>query len=653
MSKPGLFGWFKDIPISRKLYFTVGIMAVLIGIELFALFFSIHTISSVRAYVGGEGLWSKAQKDALFSLVQYSYTRNESDYRQFQEHMRVVEGDALARAELAKPQPDWEAARRGFIQGRNHPDDIDGMIKLFRRFNNVSYIHRAIEVWGQAEPIALQMQTVANQLHEEFSKPQPSAQRVQEIMVTVPVINKQITVLEDEFSYTLGEGSRWLEGLVLRLLFVIALTVEISGLFLAISVSRNIQKGLGEIIEAAKAFASGKRKARARVFSKDEIGQLADTFNHMSNQLDYSIAYLEQAEKKFRGLLESAPDAIVIVDRKGIIRLMNTQAEQLFGYGRNELLGQNIELLIPEAHRASHPAMREEYFSDPKVRFMGQGKALVALKKGGREFAAEISLSPLTTEEGLLVSAAVRDISTRLQYEETLRRNNQELQQKNSELEQFAYVASHDLQEPLRTVISFIELLQKEHNETFTETERQYMHYIVASAHRMKGQIKALLDYSRIGRGQKQAKVNVNEVLQEALQELQPLVRSTDATVTVANMPEIKGYPQDLKLLFQHLIGNALKFRSPERKPRIKIEVEPTRGAYRFFVSDNGIGIQNEYLDKIFIIFQRLHNQEQYDGAGIGLAHCRKIVEMHGGSIWADSEFEKGSTFYFIIPTNP
>ncbi len=650
MSKPSVFGWFRDIPISRKLYFTVGIMAVLIGIELFVLFFSIHALSSVRAYVGGEGLWSKAQKDALFSLMQYSSTRNEADYLKFKEHMLVVEGDGMARAELAKEQPDWEAARRGFLQGRNHPDDIDGMIKLFRRFNQVSYIHKAIVLWGQAEPIAKEMLPIAEQLHDEINSANPSQPRIAELVAAIEPINQRITALEDAFSYTLGEGSRWLEHLVLRLLFAVALTVEVTGLLLAISVSRNIQKGIGEIITAAKAFAAGKRQTRARVFSKDEIGQLAETFNHMSSQLEYSIGYLEQAEKKFRGLLESAPDAIVIVDRKGIIRLMNTQAEQLFGYSRNELLGKSIELLIPEKYRPEHPTMRDAYFKEPQVRFMGQGSELVGLKKGGVEFAAEISLSPLTTEEGVLVSAAVRDVSTRKQHEEKLRRNNHELELKNHELEQFAYVASHDLQEPLRTVISFIELLQKEHNDTFSETEQQYMHYIVISAHRMKTQIKALLDYSRIGRGQQHSKVNLNEVVAGAVKELEEQIQQADATLTIADMPVIKGYPEDLKMLFQNLVGNALKFRSPDRKPRIKIEAEKTRDAWRFFVSDNGIGIQKEYLDKIFIIFQRLHNAEVYGGAGIGLAHCRKIVEMHGGSIWADSEYGKGTTFYFIIP---
>jgi hypothetical protein len=148
-----LFRWFKDVSIAKKLYFTVGIMALLIGVELLALFFSLNTLSSVRAYVGGEGLWSKAQKDAVFHLYKYGVSRNHDDYRLFHDFMKVPIGDGKTRKELQKANPDMQVAQHGFLEGRNHPDDIDGMIQLFRNFSNVSYIARAIEIWARQSPL--------------------------------------------------------------------------------------------------------------------------------------------------------------------------------------------------------------------------------------------------------------------------------------------------------------------------------------------------------------------------------------------------------------------------------------------------------------------------------------------------------------------
>ncbi len=299
------FQWFKDVSIARKLYFTVGIMALLIGIELFALNFSVGTLSAVRGYVSAEGLWSKAQKDALNSLLNYGVTRNEEDYNHFIEYMQVPLGDSKTRAQLLLPEPDMNIARQGFIEGHVNPDDIDGMIKLFRRFHNISYINRAILIWGEAQPLVFKMYPLAKQLRAEIKTPQPSQEKIEGILQQIAALNKQLTPLEDDFSGTLGDGSRWLENLVLKLLFVIALSVEITGLLLAISVSRSMQKGLGEIINATRSFAGGDLNTRSKVFSKDEIGVLANSFNQMSDQLEENITVRKKTETEIRALNES------------------------------------------------------------------------------------------------------------------------------------------------------------------------------------------------------------------------------------------------------------------------------------------------------------------------------------------------------------
>jgi two-component system, sensor histidine kinase len=206
MGKLSPLQWFKNISIAKKLYFTVGIMALLIGIELFTLFFSINTLSSVRAYVGGEGLWSKSQKDAIYHLTRYAALHHKEDYDQFREYMKVPLGDSKARKEMSKPDPDWNIVRQGLIEGRNHPEDVEGMIKLFRRFSNISYISKAIVIWGQADSSVLQLLPLSDSLHAEINSPAPSAAKISALLEQITPINKRLTVLEDEFSYTLGEG---------------------------------------------------------------------------------------------------------------------------------------------------------------------------------------------------------------------------------------------------------------------------------------------------------------------------------------------------------------------------------------------------------------------------------------------------------------
>jgi diguanylate cyclase (GGDEF)-like protein/PAS domain S-box-containing protein len=295
-----LYRWFRDISIARKLYFTVGTMALLIGVELFVLLFSLNTLSSLRAYVGGEGLWSKAQKDAVFHLYRYGVSRADKDYELFEQFMRVPGGDAKTRRELLLNNPNMEAARQGFLEGRNHPDDIQGMISLFIDFGNVSYIRKAIAIWADAEALAMQLLPLAKELREQVNSPAPSQDRIDKLLVSIYTINEKLTVFEDEFSFTLGEGSRWLERVVLKLLFITALTVETTGLLLTVSVSRGIQKGLTDIIRAAKSFSMGGLSARAMVLSRDEIGTVANSFNEMADNLQMRLGELAQLNRHMR-----------------------------------------------------------------------------------------------------------------------------------------------------------------------------------------------------------------------------------------------------------------------------------------------------------------------------------------------------------------
>jgi diguanylate cyclase (GGDEF)-like protein/PAS domain S-box-containing protein len=214
--------------------------------------------------------------------------------------MRVPLGDSKARRELLTDHPNMHVAREGFLEGRNHPDDIDGMISLFVDFHSVSYISKAIRIWADAEAMAMQLLPIAKELREQTDSPNPSQDRIDQLLASVNTINEKLTAFEDEFSFTLGEGSRWLERVVLKLLFITALTVEATGLLLAISVSRGIQKGLTGIIQAANSFSAGDLSARARALSRDEIGVMANSFNEMADNLQTRVGELARLNRHLR-----------------------------------------------------------------------------------------------------------------------------------------------------------------------------------------------------------------------------------------------------------------------------------------------------------------------------------------------------------------
>jgi PAS domain S-box-containing protein len=363
------------------------------------------------------------------------------------------------------------------------------------------------------------------------------------------------------------------------------------------------------------------------------------------------LALPSVTETTFPQLLESAPDAIVISDKSGRIVVINRMTEKLFGYGRDDLIGQPIETLIPERYRSAHPNHRQGYYSDLPTRPMGKGLELFGRRKDGSEFPVEIGLSPLVAGESLLVTAVIRDVSERKKIQQELERHSIELEASNKELEQFAYVASHDLQEPLRMVASYAQLLARRNKGKLDEDSEEFIDYIVDGATRMQALINDLLSYSRVGsRGKDLVPTDSGAVLQRVLANLRTTIENEHASVTHDTMPKILADASQLAQIFQNLISNAIKFHG-EKAPVVHIGAKQSDDEVIFSVKDEGIGIEKKYTGRIFEIFQRLHGKHEYPGTGIGLAICKKIVERHGGRIWIESEENKGSTFFFTIRT--
>jgi len=497
------------------------------------------------------------------------------------------------------------------------------------------------------------------------------------------------------------------------------------------------------------------------------------------SEISRDISERKETEARYRGLLEAAPDAMVVVNEMGKIVLLNVQAEKQFGYHRDELLGQKVTSIIPDGFAERMIADGTRTAAEALVQQIGMGIELIGRRKDGSNFPIEIMLSPLRSADGILITAAirnitdrkraeeafrvseerlsmlvhgvtdyailildpegrvttwgegaerikgyraeeiigqhyskfstpedvtqgkpfeelknakeqgrfeeegwrirkdgsrywasvvvtalrdksgqlrgfgkvVRDISERKKSEERLARTVEDLKRSNEELEQFAYVASHDLQEPLRMVASYTQLLSQRYKGRLDADADEFIAYAVDGSTRMQSLIQDLLAYSRAGTKPKPLlEISVEGALNAALGNLRAMIDESGSIVTHDSLPLITTDESQLVLVFQNLVSDAIKYRGAEN-PRVHISATNSGGKeWLFSVRDNGMGMDPQYFEKIFMLFQRLHGRGEFEGTGIGLAICKKIVERLGGRIWVESEPQKGSTFYFSLP---
>jgi len=356
----------------------------------------------------------------------------------------------------------------------------------------------------------------------------------------------------------------------------------------------------------------------------------------------------ERAQARLAAIVESSDDAIISKTLDGIIVSWNRGAERLYGYTSDEVIGRCVSLLEPISRAGEMMHLLGRIKRGESV----EHYETVRVRRDGRELQVSLSISPIKDPAGSIsgASAIARDITERKKAEQALARRTEELARSNAELEQFAYVASHDLQEPLRTVANFAQLLLTRYRGKLDAKADDFIDFIVEGVTRMQGLINDLLAYSRVGsRGKESVPADCGALLGQALGNLQAAIEESGAQITHDPLPVVQCDGAQVIQVFQNLVGNSIKFRNGP-PPRIHVGVERTAAEWVFSVKDNGIGIDPQYAGRIFEIFQRLHTQREYPGSGIGLAIAKKIVERHGGRIWLESKLQQGATFFFTLP---
>jgi len=387
----------------------------------------------------------------------------------------------------------------------------------------------------------------------------------------------------------------------------------------------------------------------APIVEQGEFTGVVVTFRDISERVRAEKS-LKSSEVRFRVLAETANDAIVSADRRGNIIYFNRAAELIFGYRAREVSGAPLMILMAERFRDAHQQASARFLATKEERVVGKTVELVGQHKDGREFPIELSLTSWKAGEETFFTGIIRDITERKRTQDALAEKADELEHSNQELQQFAYVASHDLQEPLRMITGYTQLLARRYQGKLDQDADEYINYAVDGAKRMQTLISDLLTYSRVGtRGKLFAAADCEAILKTTLTNLQIAIQESGAVVTHDGLPTVACDGGQIGQLLQNLIGNGLKYRN-SRAPEIHVGCKPEDGHWLFWVKDNGIGIDPQYAERIFVIFQRLHTREEYPGTGIGLAVCKKIVERHGGRIWIQSELGKGSTFFFTLP---
>lgn len=471
--------------------------------------------------------------------------------------------------------------------------------------------------------------------------------------------------IKTEYAHTYGvhgapEIPQKIEHEVLALYLIVSATLLVTLLLYLFYVRPRIIARVAKLSQQTHDVINGDLLADIDTSGDDELAQMSQSLGNFRQSLiakEMIEHRIEESQKRLSAILDNTLDGIITIDGLGTIETFNKACEDIFGYNASEVIGHNVKILMPSPDREAHDNYLRNYQRSREAKIIGIGREVHGRRKDGSIFPLDLSVAEVCVDGRTIYSGILRDITTRKQAEEEILRSN-------IELERFAYIAAHDMQEPLRMVVSFGELLQQNHSDKLDGEANEYLNFCIKGTRQMQDIVNDLLEYAKAGDDEEtDLEIDMNETLALTLKNLEDIIRSKGAIIEADNLPIITGHPIRMMRVLQNLIGNALKYQPADQTPIIKIKASAShqkrsnKDGWLFRVSDNGIGIAPAYRTKVFEPFKRLHNHTKYNGTGIGLAICKRILGQMGGAIWVEdsaltgeSKATKGSCFCFFVP---
>ncbi len=651
--------WLQNMRISRKLAVVITVHLLHATVLLGVTAFGVKAVDASRAWVDGEGFWSKAQKESVIQLLAYSESGNETQYQAAMVQINITLGDRQARLELEKPKPDLAVARAGFIQARNHPADVDNMIWLFQTFRHEAHINHAIAVWTRAEDHGIEpLRVLASTLHVQRSAVPVDEMQVKATVSQILVVNAFLEDLEHEFSRTLGDGARFINLVVL--VGTISLTVLFVGSAVWISaiVARQITRSLGRVRAGAERMTAGDLGTQIEVQGRDDVAQVAQAFNAMSKQLAKTIRDSKQHASALEATLESTTDGLLVVDDEGRIVQFNKRFKQMWkipdGVAASRRDDDALAFVVDQlAHPEAFLAKVKALYSDPDADSFD-----VLDFKDGRVFERYSKPQRIdSVNVGRVWS--FRDVTERVQAEKQLQmavlqvEDNRRLREVDELKSDFINSAAHELRTPMTPILAEMHMLRKRLAE-FDPVTRNSVERLDRNLDRLAQLVEDVLEGSRLQSGQlgiKKKRIDLADMVRGCVDAFVTSANDKGIHLTSAIAPAtVDGDAQRLSQVVFNLLNNALKF-TPE-SGTIRVEVATTFDAVTVSVHDSGAGIPKDKQGQLFQPFSQLHEQAglRKAGTGLGLYISKGIVELHGGNIGCTSLGEgQGSTFFFTL----
>ena len=664
------FTLIKNLSINKKIAGIFLIIHIFIGIMVITGIFGMEIISSVRAYIAGEGFYSKAQKDAVYFLTQYSISKNESDYMQFLEAIKIPMADRDARLEMEKADFDSDFARQALINARNHPDDVGGMIRLVKFTRKVRDIKKAVMFWAESDKHNVKLKKFGAELHDIISIKPVDHVLLAVMMKKMKILNKQSIIAQENFSVHMNKAARNIQRTVKNFIVLGYLSLLLIGMPLFFIISNDIRKKILLLKKGADQITAGNYKARVNLHSTDELGVLANSFNEMSDDLLNVKTKLEEKNHQLSGILNDLKTFVGVLTPKGEIEFINNTALKCINRSMESMYGEmfedvfwgvdfkNVKALIRKSIELC--ALQKEV--NCEVEFQPVAGNMIWI---------DFNMHPIINKNGTIVSLVTegRDITERKKKDDELIESNQQLEKAIERANYMAVEAemgsmakseflanmSHEIRTPMNGVIGFTEMLL---NTDLNEEQKEFAETIKRSGESLLTLINDILDFSKIEAKQldlEEIDFDPELIAYDVCELIRPKIESKPIEILChigENVPVLlKGDPTRFRQVMVNLMGNAPKFtESGEIELFLDITEEKDNKIMLLVkIRDTGIGIAKDKVNTIFEAFQQADGSttRKYGGTGLGLSICKQIAELMDGNVWAESEDQKGSTFYF------